>query len=174
MIIFSGMQTGVDQLAIETAIELGIAYGGFIPKGRRTEYGTIPTKYTEFIEVSEEGWMPRTKANIEHSDATLVLAMDKIQGGTKRTIEHALEMHKPCLCLRYIDGKFIGNTDDGSVVANFIADNDVEILNVAGPRMSRIQEQGSAFRLSFTEAVVRLLKNSLTHPRPHTRIKGFF
>ena len=172
MIIWSGMQTGVDQIAIETAISLGLTYGGYIPKGRRTEDGTIPLSYDGFFEVQAEGWMPRTQANIELSDATLVLAMDVIRGGTKRTVEYALERHRPCLCLRYIDGKFIGDAENGAVVSKFIKDNDVEILNVAGPRMSRILEKGEAYRDGFVAAVIRVLTNSLQYTGKDTQIKG--
>ena len=40
--IISGGQTGVDRAALDIAIELGIPYSGFCPKGRRAEDGIIP------------------------------------------------------------------------------------------------------------------------------------
>ena len=43
--IISGGQTGADQAALDAAIKLGIAHGGWIPKGRLTEKGTLPNKY---------------------------------------------------------------------------------------------------------------------------------
>jgi hypothetical protein len=42
--IISGGQTGVDQAALDTAINLDIPHG-WIPKGRKTEAGILPEKY---------------------------------------------------------------------------------------------------------------------------------
>lgn len=39
--IVSGAQTGVDQDGLLTAIELGLEWGGWVPKGWRTENGTV-------------------------------------------------------------------------------------------------------------------------------------
>ena len=44
--IVSGGQTGVDQAALEVAIKLNIPHGGWCPKGRLAENGTIPSKYS--------------------------------------------------------------------------------------------------------------------------------
>lgn len=43
--IVSGGQTGADQAGLDAAINLGIPYGGWIPKGRLTEDGPLPEKY---------------------------------------------------------------------------------------------------------------------------------
>ena len=43
--IVSGGQTGADQAALDVAIRYGIAHGGWVPKGRKTEAGTLPEKY---------------------------------------------------------------------------------------------------------------------------------
>jgi Circularly permutated YpsA SLOG family len=40
--IVSGGQTGADRAALDTARELGIATGGWVPRGRRAEDGAIP------------------------------------------------------------------------------------------------------------------------------------
>ena len=42
MKIISGGQTGADQAALDAAIELTIPYGGWLPKGRKTEDGPLP------------------------------------------------------------------------------------------------------------------------------------
>jgi putative molybdenum carrier protein len=44
MKIISGGQTGADRAALAVAIELGIDYGGSIPKGRLAEDGPIDSK----------------------------------------------------------------------------------------------------------------------------------
>ena len=43
--IISGGQTGADRAGLDVAIKKGIPHGGWIPKGRKTEDGTLPTKY---------------------------------------------------------------------------------------------------------------------------------
>ena len=43
--IVSGGQTGVDRAGLEAAIALGLPYGGWVPKGRIAEDGTVPLKY---------------------------------------------------------------------------------------------------------------------------------
>jgi hypothetical protein len=43
--IISGGQTGAARAGLDDAIKKGIPYGDWIPKGRKTEDGTLPTKY---------------------------------------------------------------------------------------------------------------------------------
>jgi response regulator of citrate/malate metabolism len=43
--IISGGQTGVDRAALDVAMRLGIAHGGWIPKGRLAEDGPLPPHY---------------------------------------------------------------------------------------------------------------------------------
>ena len=45
MKIVSGGQTGVDQGALDAAMSLGLAWGGWAPKGWLAENGTIGEKY---------------------------------------------------------------------------------------------------------------------------------
>src|SRR5439155_15683320 len=40
--VVSGGQTGVDRAALDVALELGLARGGWCPKGRKAEDGRIP------------------------------------------------------------------------------------------------------------------------------------
>lgn len=40
--IVSGGQTGVDRAGLEAAIAIGLPYGGWVPKGRIAEDGTVP------------------------------------------------------------------------------------------------------------------------------------
>ncbi len=43
--IVSGGQTGVDQGALEAAVDLGVGWGGWVPKGWRAENGTVPERF---------------------------------------------------------------------------------------------------------------------------------
>ena len=41
MKIISGAQTGVDRAALDVAIDVDLAYGGSIPRGRKAEDGPM-------------------------------------------------------------------------------------------------------------------------------------
>jgi hypothetical protein len=43
--IISGGQTGAERAALDVAIRLNIPYGGWVPKGRLAEEGSIPERY---------------------------------------------------------------------------------------------------------------------------------
>jgi hypothetical protein len=51
-----GGQTGADQAASDAAIELGIPYGGWIPKGRLTERGLPRLKMDGVANDPVDGW----------------------------------------------------------------------------------------------------------------------
>src|SRR5205807_9858634 len=70
--IISGGQTGVDRAALDVALDLGIACGGWCPKGRRAEDGKIPSKYPLKENDSPE-YPPRPAMNVRNSDCTLIL-----------------------------------------------------------------------------------------------------
>ena len=71
-IIISSGQTGVDRVALDIAIELGIPHGGFCPLGRRAEDGMISSKYN-LIENDSIQYAGRTLENVISSDGTLLL-----------------------------------------------------------------------------------------------------
>ena len=43
--IISGGQTGVDRAGLDSAMEIGLPVGGYVPKGRLAEDGQEPDKY---------------------------------------------------------------------------------------------------------------------------------
>lgn len=95
-IIVSGGQTGVDRAALVSAMTFAIPFGGWVPKGRMSEDGTVPKGFYALRELSEGGYRARTRANVRDSDATLIL-VDRLPltGGTALTAEIAEELGKP-------------------------------------------------------------------------------
>ena len=71
--IISGGQTGVDRAAFDAAIANGVEIGGFVPRGRWAEDGTIPEKYKGLVETESEDPAERTRLNVINSDATILL-----------------------------------------------------------------------------------------------------
>ena len=70
--IISGGQMGVDRAGLDVALDLGLAVGGWCPKGRRAEDGQIPDRYP-LVETLERNYPVRTRRNVEDSDGTLIL-----------------------------------------------------------------------------------------------------
>jgi hypothetical protein len=139
--IVSGGQTGVDRAALDVALEMGMCCGGWCPKGRRAEDGTIGPLYP-LRETATAAYEERTERNVLDSDGTLVLRGEQLSPGTEFTIELAARHGKPCLVLDLFDNP------DAAGVRRWAGANDVRILNVAGPRASQspgIYERAKAF-----------------------------
>ncbi len=154
--LVSGGQTGVDRAALDFAIEHGIPYGGWVPRGGRAEDMLKPpgllAVYPLLREHSSRDWAPRTEANILHSGATLVVvnALHKMGPGTALTIRLAAKHHKPLLKLD------VGDEYAYEKMPNFLAQFDRDIaLNVAGSRESSIP--------GIYESTKRLLESFLSH-----------
>jgi hypothetical protein len=129
--IISGGQTGVDRAALDLALELGIPCGGWCPKGRKAEDGPIASKYP-LREMPSPKYPPRTEKNIRESDGTLVLTWGPVTGGTALTVGLAGKRRKPCLVID------LSQDGDPQEVREWTRIHDIKILNVAGPRESKV------------------------------------
>src|SRR5210317_2583040 len=94
--IISGGQTGVDQAALDVAIKLAVAHGGWIPKGRITESGPLPAKYN-LKETRSSSYADRTEKNVQDGDGTLILSRGQLSGGSEYTREMAIKHDRPWL-----------------------------------------------------------------------------
>jgi predicted Rossmann fold nucleotide-binding protein DprA/Smf involved in DNA uptake len=130
--IISGGQTGVDRAALDSAIFFNLPYGGAIPKGRIAEDGIIDSKYIFLEEIESPKYEVRTKRNVEMSDATLIINMGELEGGTYQTYVFAKTLNKPYLIVN-IDTE----NDPVSKILNWIKEVKPSVLNVAGPRESK-------------------------------------
>ncbi|TAK78497.1 MAG: molybdenum cofactor carrier [Gammaproteobacteria bacterium] len=142
--IISGGQTGIDRAALDVAIKLNIPHGGWCPKGRKAENGIIPDYY-QLQETETDDYSERTKLNIRDSDGTLILVLTtsiKVTDGTILTIQEVKEKNKPYLIVDLSIKK------DPESVVKWLADKNIKVLNVAGPRESQspgIYHQGVGF-----------------------------
>lgn len=136
--IISGGQTGVDRAGLVAAMTYGIRVGGWLPKGRLAEDGVVPDGFYGMKEC-DGGYRERTRLNVLHADATLVIS-DKfpISGGTDYTIKVAAELGKPC---KIVDLDAPGADAQIrewmlSLESTIPDEKERIILNVAGPRES--------------------------------------
>ena len=134
MKIISGGQTGVDRGALAAALELDIECGGTCPIGRKAEDGVIPAKYP-LTESDSKVYSDRTRQNVVDSDATLIIHFGQLEAGTAFTRQCCIEENRPCLVIN-------ASEDDHShhvqQILDFIHQNAVQVLNVAGPRASKV------------------------------------
>jgi len=131
--IISGGQTGADRAALDIAIEQDIAHGGWIPKGRKTEEGTLPDKY-QLQEMDTASYPKRTEKNVLDSDGTLIISYGKLNGGSALTQKLAKKHSRPRV---HIDMDEFSIPDAANIVRSWVERNNIEILNVAGPRGSK-------------------------------------
>jgi hypothetical protein len=104
LMIVSGGQSGVDRAALEVAVEKGIDYGGWYPKGGWAEDMIQPpgvmTAFPSLRETPSADPAQRTEWNVRDSDITLILVWHgglRASEGTGLTAAFAQKHAKPLL-----------------------------------------------------------------------------
>jgi hypothetical protein len=131
--IVSGGQTGVDRAALDFAVEHEYTHGGWAPHGRMADDGIIALKY-QLWELDQGNYRQRTRRNVEDSDATLIINFGVLDGGTLATQAFAENLSKPYLVVQ-LDRDV--TPEAVASVVEWLRQNDVKTLNVAGPRESK-------------------------------------
>jgi hypothetical protein len=169
--IVSGGQSGADTAALEAAVQLHLETGGFAPKGFRTDQGeNIQLRdIYHLTETENTNYAKRTKLNVDHSDATLVIVNQLYPGGgSDKTIGYAQtkkykrsehpysrndNCYKPVLVIQLSDNH--PNDEHIQLIRNFMCHNHVKTLNVAGNSLT------TAGRTDFESIVRQLLVDAL-------------
>ena len=132
--IVSGGQTGADRAALDFSIQHNIPHGGWVPKGRLAEDGTVPDCY-QVKECDSDIYAHRTELNVRDSDATVIFTLGgELTGGSQTTAMFAMEHNKPCLHLFHAKMSVNKAADQ---LRDFINEHSVTYLNVAGSRASK-------------------------------------
>ena len=157
--IVSGGQTGVDRGGLQAAMDLELAWGGWAPKGWRSEDGTIPPLYrANMQEHASANYLGRTRRNVVDSHATLIITNAyPLSGGTLKTrffCEEAMRSH-------FVVS--LGESDAAGKVQRWLAQFFAQehpvpfVLNVAGPRESKaggIQERTRQFLVEVLQGIM--------------------
>ena len=171
--VISGGQTGVDRGALDAALNLDVACGGWCPAGRLAEDGPIPERYP-VRELASASYAERTAQNVADSDGTLIISNGEPTGGTRETVERCVKKGKPYLIIdcravsidQAIDlaNEFIGrlsgraaDAEDAGLEAprgDPSTSPGMTVLNVAGPRASQWPE-GHALTYQVMSAILR-------------------
>ncbi|MFC1863368.1 YpsA SLOG family protein [Thermodesulfobacteriota bacterium] len=157
--IISGGQTGVEQAALDAAIQWNVDHGGWIPKGRKTETGELPDKY-KMEEMPTTNYSIGTEQNVVDSDGTLIISHGDLVSGSKFTEEIALRNKKFCL---HIDLNKIEIFSAAQKISDWISKNSIEILNITGQRESESPHiYQTALNLLLTIFHMEVIDTSLT------------
>jgi Circularly permutated YpsA SLOG family len=148
--IVSGGQTGVDRAALDAALAAGLACGGWVTWDRMAEDGRIPDKYP-LTPLPDGGYRQRTRLNVVDSDGTAIVFYETLKGGTRLTRNLCALLKRPHVL---IDARQVTEpTAAAELIGQFIEEHGIQILNVAGPRLSGWKE-GYAFALTVMEEVL--------------------
>ena len=91
---FRGPKPEPTAAGLDAAIHCGWPHGGWCPKGRKAEDGVIPANYC-LNEMASAEYLPRTKANVFDSDATVIFTYGPPTGGSLQTMTYAHHLEKP-------------------------------------------------------------------------------
>jgi Circularly permutated YpsA SLOG family len=156
--IISGGQTGVDRAALDVAIEAGLNYGGWCPKGGWAEDYQRPPGllaiYPQLTETPLAKPEQRTEWNVRDSSATLILLNSEpleISAGTKLTHELAKRFNKPVLVVTIVNSKSLITVQEW---LSTLKEN--AVLNFAGARES----ESLGIYLQSKKFILEIVKNS--------------
>jgi hypothetical protein len=149
--IVSGGQTGADRAALDFAIKNSISHGGWIPKWRITEDGTLSDHY-QLQEMKTRSYVKRTEQNVIDSDGTLILSHGKLTGGSVFTRQFAKKHNRPWL---HIDFNNALMSELAEQIKKWVEENKIKTLNVAGSRASKdsriYRKTLEALKIAFSE-----------------------
>ena len=131
--IISGAQTGADRAGLDFAIRYNISYTGYVPEGRRSEDGTVPTKYI-LKEMDTASYFKRTEKNVIESDATVILSRGELGGGSSYTREMARKYNRPWL---HLNLNILSIEEASNRLKNWLEEKGIKRLNIAGSRESK-------------------------------------
>lgn len=133
-LVISGGQIGADIAGLRAARSVGIQTGGWMPLGFRALDGNHP-EYSEMYGVEEHecrAYPPRTRANVESSDATVMFAHNTRSPGTLLTRTIVRELRKPYMTVSIQEGISRLDNEWDDMFLDWISGGNILTLNVAG------------------------------------------
>lgn len=154
--IISGGQTGIDRLGLEVGKELGLETGGTTTPGYYTENGRDEslkdfgvTEISPELQAGRKGrefYLPITEQNVLNSDGTVYFSTDEDSAGRIATQRFAKQHNKPFLL-----------NPTSQELAQWLVDNNIDTLNVAGNRGSKVSPE-------FDSQVRDTIRNAFSSP----------
>lgn len=130
MSIISGGQTGADMRGIKAGRYLSIPTGGFAAKDWMTERGPAPWLADYGLTPwSQHGYLPRTRANVELADGTVIFG-NPDSAGSRMIVNHCRTVGKPYIIIR------LQESGESIAFTSWLKAFDIAVLNTAGNRES--------------------------------------
>lgn len=131
--IISGGQTGADVAGLIWAKSKGLATGGWMPNGFRTDEGPRPEYAALYnvVETAAQGYKLRTRMNASNSDGTLIFGRPW-SPGCALTQRYCVEYRKPYLIIEWC--KNIHLNPETGILVPWLTENKISVLNIAGNR----------------------------------------
>lgn len=126
--IVSAGQTGVEMAALDIAIKLGIACGGWAPLGMRNEDGPIPESY-QLVETSSIGFREALHKNVSDSDGTLVITKGKRTAQTSDAVRTALALERQLL---HVDLSQYALFEAASLASSWMSQRHIKTAHITG------------------------------------------
>jgi Circularly permutated YpsA SLOG family len=98
--------------------------------------GGVPRDYP-VQELQGGGFSERTLQNVKDSDGTVAIYPAELRGGTEQTVRFCVDLKRPH---KLIDASKISLEDAAKLIGDFVRENKIGILNVAGPRQTEWPE----------------------------------
>lgn len=160
--IISGGQNGVDLAGLITAKKFSIATGGSLPLGWTTQDGPKP-EYAELygcVEHPSPLYPPRTFLNVKESSGTIRIATHMTSAGEKCTLKGIMQYGRPYFDVHVRDVAIFNLPEEyhPKTAAQWIIDNNIEILNIAG-NSEKTSPGIGIFAERYIEAVIKILRN---------------
>ena len=127
--IISGGLTVADQAALDAAMSLGIPHGGYIPWGRMTEIGILPSKY-KLQEMKTDNHFECIERNAKESKGTLIISVGELNDDSKyarkTTIKHSHQVF-------VVDLELTPSFEATTIVYDWIQKYNIDELYIIGP-----------------------------------------
>ena len=140
--IVSGGQTGVDRGALDAALAAGFPCGGWCPGDNMQRMGRFQSGI-RCRRCRASTWMHERPGRSEDNtgsgrfgiggaaNGTAILFSRTLSGGTKFTRDLCIREKKPFVVL---DATQISEAAAAAAIVRFVEENEIQVLNVAGPR----------------------------------------
>ncbi|MCX4192581.1 putative molybdenum carrier protein [Methylophaga sp. OBS1] len=152
--VISGGQTGVDRGALDAALSLGAEIDGWCPKDGQAEDGPLDPRYV-LKRHHSQGYRGRTVANVEDSDATIIIYWGEPKTGTRETLKICLKKNKP---FKLIDAELVAPVKAAEVVYSFINAHRANRVNFAGPSAKKMP-QGYKYSYELTAKLTHMTES---------------
>lgn len=128
--LISSGQTGVELAALDVAIKLGIAHGGWASRGKRNAQGPLNDVYS-LNEVAAVGFKTAMEQNVISADGTLIVTRGKKSPRTQYAVEMSLRHQRQLL---HVDLSQNSSFEAASLISSWSLLQRIKIAFVTGPQ----------------------------------------